>query len=141
PETNLSVADDEELRELIVGYQRGDSGAAEQLVRRISPMLFRFLANLGSSRSGAEDLLQECWLRIHKARHTYSPDYPVLPWIFAIARHTRLDAYRRSQRLQRREMSIEEVPDSHRAVEQLPETSDVLRQLGCLPKSQREVVV
>ena len=46
------------------------------------------------SRTDAEDpaagLLA---LRIHRARHTYLPSEPLLPWIFAIARHTRLDAY------------------------------------------------
>src|SRR5712691_7316396 len=87
-----------ELPELMVRYQNGDAEAVEELIRRLSPGLLRFLAASDLSRSDAEDLLQECWMRVHRSRHTYRPTERVLPWVFAIARHTRLDAYRRRRR-------------------------------------------
>lgn len=43
----------------------------------------------------AEDLLQECRMGIHRAWHTYRVSEPLLPWIYAIASHTRLDGFRR----------------------------------------------
>ena len=78
-------------------YQRADPAALEELVRRISPPLLRYFAWLASagSRNDAEDLLQDCWIRIHRSRHTYRASEPLMPWIYAIARHTRLDAYRK----------------------------------------------
>ncbi len=134
---------DEALRELMVRYQGADSDAAEQLVRRLSPILFRFLWGPSDSRASVEDLLQECWLRIHKARHTYRPSSPALPWIYAIARHTRLDGYRRNRRRRSHEVAMEEYPEKALAVEQKPEYSsgDWLRLLDELPESQREVIL
>ncbi|MEJ7604806.1 MAG: sigma factor-like helix-turn-helix DNA-binding protein [Bryobacteraceae bacterium] len=32
-----------------------------------------------------EDLLQDTWLQIHRARHTYRAGEPVLPWIYDCA--------------------------------------------------------
>jgi len=82
----------------MVRYQGGEAAAIEELVRRLSPTLSRYLLFSQLSAAEAEDLLQDCWLRIHRSRHTYRPPEPVLPWIFAIARHTRLDGYRRGRR-------------------------------------------
>jgi len=86
-----------ELPGLMARYQLGEAAAIEELVRRLSPPLLRFFAFSQGSMAEAEDLLQDCWLRIHRSRQTYRASEPVLPWIFAIARHTRLDAHRRRQ--------------------------------------------
>jgi RNA polymerase sigma-70 factor (ECF subfamily) len=94
------------------------------------------------SRGDAEDLYQECWIRIHRARHTYRPSEPVLPWIFAIARHTRLDAYRRRRRRESREVLVSEPPETAgQRMEPAPEAEDRFdRLLAELPQSQREVI-
>src|SRR5579864_2281110 len=104
--------DDRELRELMTGYQNADAAALEELVMRISPPLLRFFGRLGIGRSDAEDLLQDCWIRIHRSRHTYRRSEPVMPWIYAIARHTRLDAYRKLRRLESREVLVASIPES-----------------------------
>jgi len=51
-----------------------------------SPRSTNGLREQFASRSDADDLLQETWLRIHRVRHTYRPGEPVLPWFCAIAR-------------------------------------------------------
>ena len=71
------------LRELMVRYQSADPAAIEELVSLLSPVLLRFLSGPRVPESDAADLLQDCWLRIHKARHTYLSSGPLLPWIFA----------------------------------------------------------
>ena len=76
-------------------YQQGDRTAADQLIDSLSPALYRFFAVHAGDRRHADDLLQEAWLRVHKARHTYRPGEPLLPWLYAIARHTKVDAFRR----------------------------------------------
>ena len=91
------------------------------------------------SRSDAEDLLQDCWLRIHRARHTYLSSEPLLPWIFAVARHTRLDAYRRRRRIGAREVLVAEGPEPASAAP--PPENDVMDLVNRLPDSQREVIV
>ncbi len=122
-------------------YQEGDSTAATALVQRVSPQLHRyFLAQL-ESRRHADDLLQETWLRIHEARHTYRTGEPVLPWLYAIARYTRIDHYRKASRTEFRERQVEELPDvAAPAAGEGAAVPDLETLLGGLPESQREVV-
>ena len=92
-----------ELEGLMLGYQQADSAATSMLIRQVSPLLLRFFNSQCGSNGEAEDLLQDTWLQIHKARHTYRTGEPFLPWIYAIARHVKVDSYRRTQRLRSRE--------------------------------------
>jgi RNA polymerase sigma-70 factor (ECF subfamily) len=132
---------DSDLEVLMAGYQRGDLAAANALIRRLSPQLHRFFAIQFASRREAEDLLQETWLRIHEVRHTYRPSEPVLPWFYAIARHIRVDHYRKGRRTTGREGRLEEMPQ---VAAMLPEqsggSSDLETLLAVLPESQREVI-
>ena len=72
----------------------------------MSPLLFRFFIVDTGTRAYADDLLQECWLRVHKSRHTYRLGEPVLPWMFAIARHTRTDGFERRRRIESHEVAV-----------------------------------
>ena len=110
----------EDLESLMLRYQCADEGAAAELIRRLSPPLFRFLSGPMATRGHAEDLLQECWLRIHKARHTYRAGDPVLPWVFAIARHTRVDGFRRRSRIAWHELEIDQFPEQAARAEEAP---------------------
>src|SRR5579863_5474037 len=92
------MSQDVNLEMLMVRYQQGDFGAATSLISRTSPQLHRFFLAQSGSRADADDLLQETWLRIHKVRHTYRMGEPALPWFYAIARHIRVDHYRKSIR-------------------------------------------
>ena len=134
--------DTERLRVLMEGYQKADRDAATELVQRLSPMLLRFLAGPLQTRPYAEDMLQDCWLRIHKARHSYRQGTPVLPWIFAIARHTRIDAYRRRRRIDAKESSIEEKSPTFQPAAPAARTPDLdlWRLVAQLPQSQQEVI-
>ena len=127
------------LRDLMVRYQQGNAAAVETLVTNLSPALLRFCWGAGMSRSDAEDLLQDCWLRIHRARHTYLPSEPLLPWVFAVARHARLDAYRRRRRLGSREVLVAAGPEPASPV--APQDSEVMDLVNRLPDAQREVIV
>jgi RNA polymerase sigma-70 factor (ECF subfamily) len=98
---------DDNIEMLMARYQQGDSSAASVLVHRVSPQLHRFFAAQSFSRADADDLLQETWLRIHRVRHTYRPGEPALPWFYAIARHIRVDHYRKSIRVSTREQRLE----------------------------------
>lgn len=78
---SIAMQGDERSREddlpaLMVRYQKGDAEAVEDLVHRLSPRLLRFLAVFEHFQSDAEDLLQECWMRIHRSRHTYRSPKP-----------------------------------------------------------------
>jgi RNA polymerase sigma-70 factor (ECF subfamily) len=125
----------------MLGYQQADAAATTVLIRQVSPLLLRFFASQCGSRQEAEDLLQDTWLQIHKVRQTYRPSEPVLPWIYAIARHVRINGYRRSQRIRSREQLMDSFPE--RPSPPAPESArlpDFDELMATLPPGQREVV-
>jgi RNA polymerase sigma-70 factor (ECF subfamily) len=129
--------------ELMIRYQEADREATARFIALASPLLYRFLASHLGSRSEAEDLLQEVWLKIHRARHTYRRGEPVLPWLYAFARHVRIDSYRKRHRLSMYEKAMEVLPEpafrqgAPNQARALPEFEKLLAEL---PKSQREVI-
>jgi RNA polymerase sigma-70 factor (ECF subfamily) len=129
------------LETLMALYQEGDLAAASALVDHVSPQLYRFFAAQMSSRAEADDLLQETWLRVHRVRHTYRTGEPALPWFYAIARHIRVDHYRKSVRTAVGEREL--MATSKEAVT-MPEVAgqrdDVAVLLAPLSESQREVL-
>jgi RNA polymerase sigma-70 factor (ECF subfamily) len=132
-----------DLPGLMTGYQQGDPAAVDLLVARLSPSLWRFFISTSRSPADAEDLLQECWIRLHKARHTYRSSEPLLPWVFAIARYTKLDGYRKRRRRESKELQVEILPDVGGADPPAPEAREgrFHQLLEQLPESQREVIL
>jgi RNA polymerase sigma-70 factor (ECF subfamily) len=127
-----------DLEMLMARYQRGDFSAATALIHRLSPQLHRFFAVQFASRADADDLLQETWLRIHQVRHTYRAGEPVLPWFYAIARHIRVDHYRKASRTRGREQRLEDVHQAPAPGSGGAPNLEAL--LAPLPESQREVI-
>ena len=121
-------------------YQQADPKAPHVLVVALSPALLRFFRSQVASRQQADDLLQETRMRIHRVRHTYWPSEPVLPWVYAIERHVRIDGYRRTRRIAMHEVAIEALPERPVEVEHrdAPPAFDEL--VAALPDSQREAV-
>jgi RNA polymerase sigma-70 factor (ECF subfamily) len=130
-----------DLEELMVGYQNADSVATTTLIELLSSQLYRFFAAPMGSRLDADDMLQEVWLRIHRARHTYRAGEPLVPWVYAIARRVRVDNYRKRHRLAMREVATDvlpDVPEQEQRQDQLPRFDDLV---ASLPESQREVLI
>ena len=122
-------------------YQEGEASAAASLIDRLSPQVFHFFLAQTRERSSAEDLLQDFWLRVHKARRTYRAGEPLLPWIYGIARRTQVDGYRRRSRIAKHEYQSEQLPET--AAQQRTEAAphDIGRALQKLPASQRETIL
>jgi RNA polymerase sigma-70 factor (ECF subfamily) len=129
------------LETLLERYQQADAHATAELIRRLSPGLLRFFLAQEATRTEAEDLLQNTWLRIHKARHAYRTGAPVLPWVFAIAKHVRVDGYRKRRRIQQYELATESLPEGSPPHESSgAETPTFESLIAHLPESQREVL-
>lgn len=133
---------DGNLESLMGAYQGGDFGAATALIEQLSPRLHRFFVGQLVSRRDADDLLQETWLLIHKVRHTYRVGEPVLPWFYGIARHVRVDHFRKSNRIAIHEEQVETVSELPAPTPDGPAaTADMKELLAPLPESQREVIL
>ena len=130
------------LEDLMSRYQQADDQAATALIEKVTPLLQRYFLMQASNRRYSDDLVQDTWIRVHQARHTYRRGDSVLPWVFAIARHTGLDHYRRTKRVEIRETQVDVLPDvaapTAREENQGP---DIATMLADLPQSQRDVLV
>jgi RNA polymerase sigma-70 factor (ECF subfamily) len=104
--------------------------------------LGRFFGSMPDTRPAADDLAQETLLRIHRARHTYRPGEPLLPWVYAIARHTRVDHFRKVRRrqLQEEQVDFSELQAHSAPPEPTRSLPDFETLMGYLPDSQREVL-
>jgi RNA polymerase sigma-70 factor (ECF subfamily) len=75
-------------------YAQGDETAFSVLYAGLALKLRSFLMRLTGAPPLAEDLLQETFMRIHRARGAFEPGAAVVPWAYAIARNTWLDHVR-----------------------------------------------
>ncbi len=131
-----------QLEQLMASYQQADASATERLLSMLCPILSRFFGSMPDTRLAVDDLVQETLLRIHRARHTYRPGEPLLPWVYAIARHTRVDHFRKTRRHQSREEQVDLSELQTHAAPPPPNRSlpDFESLMGYLPDSQREVL-
>ena len=86
---------DAELMEYVKG---GDYSAFDELYRRYSERLRRFLFFLTWDQDTAEDYLQETFARLYRARHRYEQTGEFSKFIFRIAKNYYLTQRRKANR-------------------------------------------
>lgn len=119
--------------------QRGDARAYAALLNDIGPIVLSFLRRRVRSREEADDLYQDVFFALHRARHTYAPARPLEPWLFAIARHVVADHVERRRTRAAREVLVEDPPAP--AVEGDGYAKRQLEQvLDRMPPTQREAL-
>ena len=130
------------LTALMVSYQAGHFDAFDEIYAMVSPAVRRYLLSQARDASRAEDVMQETFLQVHRARHTFDPAYPLLPWVMAIARHCWLMDRRTASRRPRfsDDVALHEPPVRAEA-EALADRLEVRRALGHMPASRRQAVV
>lgn len=139
---------------LMAAYAGGEFAAFEALFERHRGGVFTFLLQHVGDRGLAEDLLQDVFLRIVKARASYQPGRRFRPWLFSIVRNAVTDSHRRravrdvvklDEDLARPEGAPTAAGDAADAVEPVHVVGDadlraaIERAVAKLPDEQREV--
>ena len=83
---------------LMARYADGDMEAFEELFQRYEPRAYVFFLRRTRSPERSQDLYQELFLRIHRARDRYDSSRPFTPWFFQIANRLLVDDHRRAFR-------------------------------------------
>ena len=83
---------------LMERYVDGDAAAFDQLFRRYERRAYAYFARRTRSPDRAQDLYQELFLRVHRARLAYDPKRAFAPWFFQIAHRLLVDDARRAFR-------------------------------------------
>jgi RNA polymerase sigma-70 factor (ECF subfamily) len=139
--------------ELMLRVRDGDHGSFALLLEKHRGPMIHFLHRMVRNNAVAEELAQEVFLRVYKARGTYKPSAKFTTWLFRIGTHLALNWIRdgRGEKSQTRldeEMAngaSRQVPDRRRTVEQemLYEAKlrEVREAIYRLPAKQRAAVV
>lgn len=83
--------------DLMLAFRGGDGSAFEELVTRHKRGLYNFLLRSVHNPSRAEELLQEVFLRVIRAKDRYQRTARFTTWVYTIARNLCVDESRRQK--------------------------------------------
>ena len=92
--------------QLMLDVKAGDEQSFELLLQRFRSPVVNFLYRMVRNREQAEDLAQEVFLRVYRARADYVPSAKFTTWLFRIATNLALNSMR-DTRHQRAEISLD----------------------------------
>ena len=101
PHPDLEIARDFSEPDLLRRLNEGDERAFDALFRRYSALVYRFAYGYLKARIEAEEIVQECFLKIWDKREQLRPDMPLKAYLFTTAHHAILNQLRRQQQCQR----------------------------------------
>jgi RNA polymerase sigma-70 factor (ECF subfamily) len=93
--------------QLMLAVKEGDELSFELLLRRYRTPLVNFLNRMVRDTGLAEDLAQEVFMRVYRARKEYEPNAKFTTWLFRIATNLALNALRDGRHRQM-EISIDQ---------------------------------
>jgi RNA polymerase sigma-70 factor, ECF subfamily len=80
--------------QLMLDVKSGDEASFELLLHRYRTPLVNFLYRMVRNREQAEDLAQEVFIRVYRARAEYVPSAKFTTWLFRIATNLALNSLR-----------------------------------------------
>jgi RNA polymerase sigma-70 factor (ECF subfamily) len=83
---------------LMLAVQQDDAAAFEELMSRYQGRILSLLRHAVNNREAAEDLTQDVFLRVFRARKNYQPDAKFSTWLFTIANNVAINALRAKSR-------------------------------------------
>src|SRR6201997_5795993 len=139
--------------QLMLDVKSGDDSSFELLLRKYRTPVVNFLYRMVRDTGTAEDLAQEVFLRVYRARGQYEPSAKFTTWMFRIATNLALNA-KRDGRYRQLEISIDapgetdegqapsiEVADGQPGIESALIARDrsamIRRAIEALPEKQR----
>lgn len=93
---------------LMLQVREGNAAAFEALVEKFQTRLVTLLENLVGDRSLAEDLAQDVFLRVYRARERYTPTAKFSTWLYTITHNVASNSIRRKSR--RKEVNLTHSP-------------------------------
>jgi RNA polymerase sigma-70 factor (ECF subfamily) len=137
--------------QLMLRVKEGDDASFAALLERYRAPVTHFIYRMVQSQHIAEELAQDVFLRVYRARKGYEPNAKFTTWLFRIATHIALNAIRdgRGERgtesLDDQEARTSELPDRRRTIEQVmveyDRLAEVRRAVQALPAKQRAAVL
>jgi RNA polymerase sigma-70 factor (ECF subfamily) len=141
--------------QVMLDVKAGDDASFDFLLQKYRSPLVNFLNRMVRDSATAEDLAQEVFLRVYRARKQYTPSAKFTTWLFRIATNVALNSVR-DTRHQKMEVSLDApMDDGDLAPRELParemridehmveraRTEIIRRAIWSLPEKQRAAVL
>ena len=140
--------------QLMLDVKAGDDASFDLLLQKYRTPLVNFLYRMVRDAATAEDLAQEVFLRVYRARKQYSPSAKFTTWLFRIATNLALN-FVRDNRYRQMQVSLDAPVEEDEAPIQLPakdmridehmlerDRAQIIRRaVAALPEKQRVAVL
>jgi RNA polymerase sigma-70 factor (ECF subfamily) len=129
------------LKDLLSLALAGDQRSYQNFLSQISQII-RIVVAKKITSADVEDVVQEVLISIHKARHTYDLNRPLMPWLMAIANFRITDYLRKHYAKMRHKTSdIEEFVDILADVTNEPVGNELVDEmLALIDLKQRKIL-
>jgi RNA polymerase sigma-70 factor (ECF subfamily) len=135
--------------ELMLSYRDGDAGAFDVLYSRHKGGVYRYLLRQCREAAVAEELFQDVWMNLIRARAGYTVQAKFTTWLYRLAHNRLVDHYRRTSPAALVSLEEEggeaamEVPDGRErpadeALDVRRQAARLLELIAALPEAQRE---
>jgi len=124
-------------------YVAGDAAAFRVIFERYAPLLMRTMLRELYVREEANDLVQQTFLQLHRARNDFDAGQKLKPWVFTIALNLKREYFRRKKRRPERSFDPESMPEpavGALGAARVDARRTLARVMGDLPADQREVI-
>ena len=140
--------------QLMLDVKSGDEESFAILLQKYRSPMVNFLYRMVRDATAAEDLAQEVFLRVYRARKQYSPSAKFTTWLFRIATNLALNSIR-DNRHRQMDVSIDAPVEEDEVRVELParemridefmverdRTAVIRRAIAALPEKQRAAVL
>ncbi|HXK18773.1 MAG TPA: RNA polymerase sigma factor [Polyangiaceae bacterium] len=137
------MSDSRSDEQLMGAYVAGDGAAFRVIFERYAPLLLRAMLRELYVREEANDLVQQTFLQLHRARADFDPAQKLKPWVFTIALNLKREYFRKKKRRPERSLDAESAVEPAVAAlgaAQVDARRTLARVLDDLPPDQREVI-
>jgi RNA polymerase sigma-70 factor (ECF subfamily) len=125
-------------REVLERFRLGDEAAVKAVYDRFGGPVFALSMSILGDHGLAADATQQTFIKAWRAASTYDSERSFGPWIYAIARRTAIDLYRKRARVVvSDDVDVVQFPIG---LETVWEVFEVRSALDQLPDEEREVV-
>lgn len=123
-------------------YVGGDTASFDELFRRYAKMMERVLGR-DLPQAAAEDLVQQTFLQLHRARNDFDLNARLRPWLFTIGFNLKRELFRRRKRRPETALELDgrgDPAEGPRGVEQADAAQALRHALARIPEDQAEVI-
>ncbi len=114
--------DEQSDEALMLSYTRGQAAAFETLYARHRTSVYRYVLRHCGERAIADELMQDVWMRVIRARHDYQPTARFATWLYALAHNRLIDHWRAAGLREALSIDADDTEDE-RAVVEIPASS------------------